>query len=171
MASFADPSQYEERIQQLPFTVPTIALAVLGIVGNAHALHIVRKYYGSISSYTIILKYLVIIDLTGCVGMLGMEVRVRLENPLTFPQRNGWLFAKLSYYIGHIIATWSMWLVVLTGYERYRAICFPLRVPPSTRKVHLSCLGLGCVSLFTAAPAIFLYGVRSFSLPDFPNGF
>ena len=171
MAGYSDPLQYEERLRQLPITVPNIVLAVMGVATNAHALHILRKYYGvNSSSYTVILTYLVVVDLTGCIGMLSMEVRERMENPLILPYKNGFIVCSVSHFLGHTIASWSMWIVVLISYDRFRAICFPFRAHLSITRVHLMCLGVGCASSITAAPVIYINGVRSFSFPDFQNG-
>ena len=170
MEGFLDPTQNVERIRQLPFTVPAILLASIGIVGNAHALHILRKYYGIKSSFTIILTYLAAFDLVSCINMLMKEVMERLQTPVNFRSPVAATICSGGNFFGFVFSMLSMWLVLLISYDRYRAICFPFSMSLSKKKIHILCLGMGCLSVCSSVPVAFIYGIRSFSLPTYQNG-
>ena len=168
--AFVDPSQYGQMVRQLPFTVPFIVLSVIGIIGNGHTLYILRRYYGAFSSYKLILTYLVICDLCGCVGMISKEIGERIRYPVRYIEQYGKEFCIIPHYFGYFGSQWSMWFIVLISYDRYRAVCFPFSVSLSKKTINLVTIGMGFLCLCSSVPVLFLYGIRSFSIPSFQNG-
>ena len=135
MLGFLDPSQSNERIRQLPLTVTAVVVALIGVVSNAHALHVLRKYYGAQTTYKVVLTYLVGTDMYCCASMFMKEVMERLQYPFKF--NDPVVACVLPNYLGFGMSLWSMWLVLAISYERYRAICHPFSIPLSTTKTHL----------------------------------
>ena len=94
----------------------------------------------------------------------------RIQNPMKYTSED--IRCSLTNFFGYSVAYWSTYIVLLipVSYNRYRAICHPFTIPLSGKKTRLLWLGMGVMSFCLATPVIFIYGVRTFSLPDDLNG-
>jgi len=135
----------------------TLQLTVSSVspAGNITVLGVYIPHPSSFSRVFIL--WLAVVDLVACC--VGTPLLVfSLFHPYMFP--SGSVCKTLRFVHVQLVAT-SVFIFVCIAYERHRAICNMEVVEMKTRRMHAMCLVSIILGIVVAAPAIFLYGIRT----------
>ncbi|XP_053236434.1 motilin receptor [Podarcis raffonei] len=143
----------------IPVTAICLALLVLGITGNVLTMVVTACSRDLRNTTSLYLASLAVSDLL--LLLLGLPLDLyRLWHAQSWAL--GTLLCHVWHWSGEACAYCSILHLTALTAERYIAICFPLRakVLVTQRRVKALLVGLWAIALLTAAPFLFLVGVR-----------
>lgn len=143
----------------IPVTAVCLALLVLGVAGNVLTVVVMGRCRELRNTTSLYLGSLAVSDLVLLLLGLPLDLyRLWRSRPWVL----GWVMCSVWHCLGEACAYCSVLHLTALTAERYLAICFPLRakVWVTRRRVKVLLVALWAVALLSAAPFLFLVGVR-----------
>lgn len=151
---FLEQLELEVFLQRhIPVTVYLIMLALVGTVGNIHAILVYSLRYNP-SNYRTFVVWLGFIDLAACCMSIPFEV---------YDIRNGFTFesdatCKFFRFLNHLVSSGSGFLLGVIAIERFRKVCRPFSRQLNEKESKMACVITVVVSSLLSLPSFILYG-------------
>ena len=148
----------------IPSFIYLLLLVLLGVPGNLIVIVIYLLKMARTTSRTFIIS-LAVCDFINCA--FGMPVELGLiANYYRFDLP---LLCKVSRFSNFLMNNISSVVLLGIAADRFRRVCLPLRPNMTVRHAKLICFIGAIISIIFAAPALLLYGTRTFHIPGPTN--
>ncbi|XP_053329834.1 growth hormone secretagogue receptor type 1-like [Spea bombifrons] len=143
----------------IPVTIICILLFLLGVTGNFITILIFKRYKDMRSTVNMYLSSMAVSDILIFLGMPSDLYRIWKYKPYIF----GDFVCKFLVYLSEMCTYCTILHITTVSVERYLAICFPLKakIMITKKRVKAVIILLWIVSLITAGPILFLFGVEN----------
>ncbi|XP_009567048.2 motilin receptor [Cuculus canorus] len=142
----------------VPVTVMCVGLFIVGVVGNALTVLVIRGYHDTRSTSSLYLGSMAVSDLLILLGLPFDLYHLWCSRP--------WIFGQLPCCLSHYLSEGCTYCTILhitaRTVERYLAICFPLKAKVIITKCRVKVVigTLWAFTAFSASPFFFLVGVQ-----------
>ena len=148
----------------IPSFIYLLLLVLLGVPGNLTVIVIYLLKMTRTTSRTFIIS-LAVCDFINCA--FGMPVELGLiANYYRFDLP---LLCKVSRFSNFLMNNISSVVLLGIAVDRFRRVCLPLRPNMTVRHAKMICFIGAIISIIFAAPALLLYGTRTFHIPGSTN--
>ena len=155
-----DKVNHQFAMTVLPVTLLIGIESVVGAVGNILIIFVYSRQ-NDITNFRHFVLFLAFNDLTSCLTAIPAEVFTQLN---WYKLKYSWLCKSKAYF--NLLTSWnSASILLLFCFDRFRKICFPLRLQIRPSLAFKLCASLTVTSAVVVGPSVLAWASTTYSLP------